>query len=127
MVPLMTSSPTRTATPPRTSGSTSRFRWICRPYSCARAAPEALPLPVAERHRGGDDRDHPVPAARRQLGEGVEPRLQATSPRLYDKADHEALGDRVGPAAQQRAQQLRLGRDRRVPVGQRGAQLARWR
>ncbi len=31
MLPLMTSSPTRTTIPPRTSGSTSRLRCICRP------------------------------------------------------------------------------------------------
>ena len=39
MDPSMTSSPTRTVMPPRTSGSTSRFRCTCRPYSLASAAP----------------------------------------------------------------------------------------
>ena len=47
---------------------------------------EALLLRVAQRHRRGDDGDHAVPALGGELGQGLESRLQATSPRRGHKA-----------------------------------------
>ena len=114
MVPLMTSSPTRTVIPPRTVGVHVEVQVHLPAVQLRQCGAEALLLLVAQRHRRGDHRDHAVPALRGQLGQGLESRLQATSPRLGRQAASTSRSvTGLRPAAEQAAQQLGLGRGRR--------------